>query len=219
MIYSQLSICRRGCLYGTNCGGDGESGTIAALAHAAVIMVYDKTDTGWQCVETHPYNNTTDASALRGALERLMETLGDCRILVGKQIAGIAYHALSRQRFHLFEAPDFQPELLDGILEDIRRGRREESESPAPSKEPYSPEGDGNYVFDLIALQRAYPEISSKKALRRFLEEEPFLSLKLTCSHLPPWTQDVFLRRSLSCSVTVRDGIVEAVILPRKCGG
>lgn len=196
-----------------------ENGAIAALAHAAVIAVYDKTDTGWQCIETHPYNNTTDASALRDTLKCLTETLGDCRILVGKQITGIAYHALNRQGFHLFEAPNFQPELLDGILEDIWRGKRGERESPATPKEPYSPEGDGNYLLDLIALQQAYPEISSKKALRRFLEVEPFLSLKLTCSHLPPWTQDVFLRRSLSCSVTVRNGIVEAVILPKKCGG
>ncbi|MDR2615541.1 MAG: hypothetical protein LBC28_03070, partial [Oscillospiraceae bacterium] len=45
----------------------------------------------------------------------------------------------------------------------------------------------GEYSFDLAALQAERPEISSKTALRDWLDNTPFTRLRLRCRHTPPW--------------------------------
>lgn len=143
-------------------------------------------------------------AALRDGLRALATELAGCRILLCTKISGIAYQELTKAGIALFEAKELSDGLLDDILQDVQN----RSMPPAPCqdapKTPVSPKGDGHYSFDLIAAQLADPELSSKRALRGFLENQDFLSLELVCDHLPPWAEEVLARRSLYHSIQPR---------------
>ncbi len=192
------------------------AGKMQTLSEAAQVMVYRQTPQGWQPDGAVPVALGSDPIAMRAGMETLAAALDDCRILAGKKVEGIAYHCLNRLGFAIFEIDCLTDNILDEMLSDVQTAQQPAMEA-YPSA-PWSPQNDGHYQLDLIRLQKEQPDISSKKAFRSFLETGTFLSFTLTCSHIPPWAEDMAKDRKLTMAVeTLAGGVVRVTFTSGCC--
>lgn len=187
------------------------SGLVRPLTQPGDIVVYRRGAKGWEPSETIVFAPGSGAAGLRASIDALANRLGDCRILVAGQLGGIPYQTLNRLGFHLFEAECVDDALLSGIWRDVQALPETPAPPPVPLT-PQSPASDGHYVLDLVALQAAHPEISSKMAFRAFLEGAAFRTFTLRCAHLPPWALETAERHDIAMrTYSLADGTVEIV--------
>lgn len=193
---------------------DGHS--IVSFSKANMLLIYEK-ETEWRSIRTIPidFSDAGNLSALRSGVRALITQLGDCSIIAGKSLTGIAYAEFDKAGFSIFDIDSVQPDTFDGILRDVAQSdqklhRKEEMIRQARPVETATP---GIYFLDLAALQTECPEISSKKALTDFLNSTPFLELHLVCRHLPPWLENAPLDIKTSNSGEQ----VTAVITKKQC--
>lgn len=195
-----------------------ENSQIVCLGESVSIAVFSKDDSGWNVIKSIPMsiNFSKDMQCVREELLELMEELDDCKIIVGKQVLGVAYHEFDKMGFAIFEVERFTTEILDAILWDMKCNPAEEEEPQSIS--PVETDVAGVYFLDLISLQAQNPDISSKMALQPFLSNTPFLRLTIVCSHLPPWIEKFIAGKgfNLETKKTV-DGKTQVSIMKPTC--
>ena len=171
------------------------AGVLVSFADTECFVLWEKRQAHWHPADEWEYRlGHADAAAIREAVSALASRFEDCRIIVSRKVLGIPYQMLNKTGFSIFEADTVSDRLLDDIAKDVSESRAIADQPPA---EPLSPHNDGHYYFDLVRLQKAYPEISSKRALMGFMSGADFVSLELICDHLPPWMEDVMNARGL----------------------
>lgn len=154
---------------------------------------------------------TAGVPALRTWMQSLIRSLGDCRILAGGEMTGLPYQIFGQAGFSIFTIESADPAVLDGILSDVQQ--LEDTALLAPvHTTPVETGTPGVYALNLITLQQAYPEITSKMALLPFLKETPFIELHLRCQHVPPW-----ILRDYAVRVQRTPGGLDACILKPTC--
>ncbi|HWQ74586.1 MAG TPA: Fe-only nitrogenase accessory AnfO family protein [Syntrophomonas sp.] len=194
---------------------DGE-GRLAAFTQAQCLVLWRKTEAQWRpdsgCdVAERPES----AETIKNMVDDLAEKFADCHIIVAQKVSGLAYQLLNKKGYAIFEAEEISGELLDGIMQDILQAQ---AVPDLPPREPVSPQNDGNFYFDLVRLQKAFPEISSKMALQNFIRNVNFMSLELICDHLPPWMEQAMADRSLEyCARRDEAGVNRIFITRRMC--
>ena len=167
------------------------AGELASYDDAQRFVLYQRKEAQWQPTDLYEPHRASGVQALRNIIVELAARF-ECRVIVSRKIVGVAYQTLNKSGYEIFEAEAVTDELMDGIIHDILSAQAVQDN---PAQEPCSPQNDGNYYFDLARLQKAHPEISSKQALRRFMQDAAFLSLELVCDHLPPWMEDMMKER------------------------
>ena len=171
----------------------GADGTLAEFAETQRFVLFERKQAQWRETESCERDGRMDdAQAIRRTASWLASRFESCRIILSRKVSGIAYQTLGKSGYSIFEADDVSGGLLDDIIKDVLASRAEPDLVPM---EPQSPLGDGHYFFDLARLQKAYPEITSKRALMGFMTGDDFLSLELVCDHLPPWMDEVLSAR------------------------
>lgn len=172
-----------------------EAGVLVPLADTEHFVLFEKRRANWHPVDEWEYKRGhTDAAAIRETISTMASRFEDCRIIVSQKVLGIPYQMLDKTGFSIFEVDTVSDQLLDDIIEDVAKSQAIVDRPPV---KPRSPHNDGHYYFDLFRLQKAYPEISSKRALMGFMSGADFVSLELICDHLPPWMEDVMSARGL----------------------
>jgi Fe-only nitrogenase accessory protein AnfO len=179
-----------------------EAEELSSFEKGSGIYIYYKDYTQWQLTEEISYciNKHMSMSDLREYVRALVLRLGDCKILIGKVLSGLAYNVFDQKGFALFEAKEVTSSLLDDVYDEVCTLKAKAAlfkETPAA---PVQTETDGVYYMNLIELQKTHPEISSKKALKPFLENTPFYKLEVICSHVPPWFADILPALKISYS-------------------
>ncbi len=188
-----------------------KEGNPCDLNNPCNVQLYENTLQGWQMCREYLYApNLNDAPpTLRDKVKELVAKLGECRVIAAKAATGIAYHSFDRAGFSVFEIASLSREVLDGIAQDVQAARLEEKPPEQVLAAPWQSGEDGVYEFDLVALQRVHPEVSSKKALMSFFDTTPFVALTLFCTHLPPWIEQ---RSDLAVSAREQNGVMCAMI-------
>lgn len=180
------------------------------------VIIFERDSALWKETDECYVNLSpaSDIGAVRRALDALLERLGDCRIAAGPCISGILFRELDKRGFYIFETSVFTPETLDGILGDIEKSDGAPNGAEVPAQ-PVETETPGVYQMDLIKLQETHPEITSKQALRDFIETTPFYELRLVCAHVPPWLE------SGPYDITAESvgGSMLAAVRKKQCGG
>ena len=181
---------------------DGQS--IAGIDDCCQVNIYQFEGDAWKAASNFQWQigELSGMIHVRTGVQGLIEQLGDCRVIIGRKITGMPYHIFDREGFHIFEADSpISSELFDAIQRELTQAATEREEQNSDGqrihKTPYSLNNDGIYYLNLIELQQAFPEISSKKALRQFLLETPFSELHLVCNHIPPWLNEAALARGM----------------------
>lgn len=177
------------------------NGKITSPEDAREVVIARRTGTLWEERKHIPFSLDVglDLNAIMlgdaddDALDKVRETmhaligqLGDCRIVAGSSVSGLPYRILSHAGFHIFEVDAMSQTLLSQIVSDVRFAKDEAAyesvgTSPSPMAEP------GHWYCNLLKLQEAHPEVSSKMALRDLFGQPDFKALELVCGHIPPW--------------------------------
>lgn len=189
-----------------------------SLALANTIVVFERKNAKWMNIEEFYVNLSAVLSVaeLRAEIRRIAEKLGTCRIAAGYQISGVIYRELDKMGFSIFEIPRCSEEILDDILRDVQEENTLSNIEEVGADKPAQTDTPGVYFFDLQRLQDKNPEISSKQALKDFLDSVPFYELHLVCAHIPPWIKSGLydIREEQTT-----DGKTIAVIKKKQCGG
>ncbi len=176
---------------------------LSPFEKGSFINIYNKNNTQWQLFKEVRYyiNTNMSLSDLRENIKSLIMELEDCKIIIGKVMSGLAYNIFDRNGFAIFEAKDITSSVLDDIYNEVSSLKAEAANSKQITLSPVQTEENGVFYINLIELQTKHPEISSKKALKPFLETTPFYRLEVICSHVPPWFDIILPELNLIYSI------------------
>jgi hypothetical protein len=170
-----------------------ESG-ICDFFEAGRFLIFEKRADKWEVTGKPEFesiipSNPAQTRKMTGELLRLID---GCDIIAGGLLVGIPYSVFDMAGKHIFQINEVNDTVLDGIIKDIQNAnaQRDLKEKIITEARPVETATPGVYLLDLIALQNECPEVSSKKAMADFLENTPFLELRLTCKHIPPWIEN-----------------------------
>lgn len=208
----------------------GENEYLADFNNLKCIRVYSKNNEGFRIVKeiSCDFANTSDLSEFRAFLAKIVEEIGNVKIIAGSQITGIPFHFFVRQGFEICEAKKMSEALLNQIYEDYIEEKQEaklsteemqeRTEAAKTPIEPIKVDEEGDYFLDFIRIQKYRPEISSKKALLPFLSNELFQTLTVICSHIMPWLENYFIQnKNMEFSYKREDGICTIIISHKIC--
>jgi hypothetical protein len=186
---------------------------------ASRFLIFDKQADKWAVTGGPEFERIIPSSPVqtRKMTEALLPLLEGCHVVAGGTLVGIPYSVFDRAGLHIFQINMVDDAVLDEMVKDIQNAGAENNLKEKIIKETRPVETGTNGVFslDLIALQSKCPEVSSKMAMKDFLENTPFMELRLTCKHIPPWIEN---SGKYNIQAHNSDGAVNAVIT-RKCQG
>ena len=149
------------------------------------VQIYEKNDGAWAAGGRFDYKLDLGSLVnLRKSVSKIADSLkeADCNVISGKNLSGAAYTVFDTAGFHIFDIESCDESVFDGVFSEI-----ETAAASAVSVTPRETETPGVFFLDLVELQREKPEITSKMALKNFLDTEIFSELSLVCAHVPPW--------------------------------
>lgn len=214
-----------------------EEQQLTRLADATFIYIYEK-KSEWEMTEMISTKDFVDEreNNIKNFTLALIEKLKCCKVIVGTLILGVPYYLLIRAGYELCEAPAFSVLLLEQLYEDycnplnkgeskqdralekqIEAGMEPDTLASNISRTPIPLDESGHYFIDLIAVQKAYPEMSSKKLLLPFFSHTLFESLKINCSHIMPWLKDYLEQRNLIAHINREQGKYVVLITHKLC--
>ena len=195
---------------------------LTSLMEATVICVYEK-KVDWQLVETLEMENMLykRENDIKNFTLVLIECLGCSKVIVGTLILGVPYYLLVRAGYEICEAPEFSHLLLEQIYEDYCKSSpidySVKEEDRVISKYPVTIDSSNDFAVDIIQVQKAYPELSTKKILIPFFTDTLFNSLEIKCSHIMPWLEDYLEQRNLYTQVSRKEGQYIILITHQLC--
>lgn len=194
-----------------------DSGLICPFFEANGFLIFEKDESGWRVGRKESFAPFLPASpaVLRAAATELLPVISDCDILAGGELSGIVFSVFDRAGLHIFEIGAINDVILDSMTADVADANAQQNikEKIVNDVRPVPAGTDGIYFLDLVLLQTECPEVSSKKAMKDFFANTPFLELHLICRHIPPWIEN---EGNLQIKAQQKDGGVYAVIR-RKC--
>ena len=195
-----------------------KDGNLAPFMECNMECIYKKEPDGWSLADTASFPPVPAGTVgeTRMGMKEILPLAEGADAVCCLEITGIPFAEFDRAGYCIFSVDTVNDQTLDGILEDIeasdeKKRLRDEiikNARPAETEEP------GIYVLDLIMLQKECPEISSKKALREFLDTVPFLELRIDCAHIPPWLEQ---EERFELKSQPGDGAVHVVLTKKQC--
>lgn len=167
--------------------------SLAAFVECNTLTNYVQQNGSWKKESSIGYLpiDSSSIANIRKEMERVIMLTGDSKIVACGDISGIPFTQFQTKGYYIFTIQDIKEETLDGILSDIEKNDKEKRmrEEIIKNARPVETDTAGIYFLDLIMLQKECPEVSSKKALKEFLSNTPFLELRVKCAHIPPWLE------------------------------
>ncbi|MFP3156311.1 hypothetical protein LQZ18_18155 [Lachnospiraceae bacterium ZAX-1] len=171
-----------------------DSDLICPFFKANKFLVFERDNPNWNIVRETSFEPIAPTSlpALRTAVGALLPLIADCEILAGGALSGIAFSIFNCAGLHIFEIEAINEAVLDGMVDDVVSADTAQNikEEIVRNARPVLTGTDGIYFLDLVLLQTECPEVSSKKAMKDFFDDTPFLELHLVCRHIPPWIEN-----------------------------
>ncbi len=176
------------------------SGKTQSFLEPGIIKVYSRHLGKWTVTKEIIFriDNIGGLKAIRENIINMTESLGDCKVFVGRDIKGMVYNVLDGMGFNTWELEGEPLEFLEFVYE------KEEEEAKANALEGTaykSPQiillKDGTYFLDLKKIQENDVNITSKGILLPFLNTTVFYQLEIICKHIPHWFEGEFKRLNL----------------------
>lgn len=180
---------------------------VANLNEAGIIKVFSKDKDSWKVIRELPFkfHSTKEREEIRLDTLNIAETFGSCRIFVAKEFSDLAYIMIDSMGFSTWKMDGRPNEFLDYILERENEEAEEikfiDSLNVIVKKQNTAPIEIGNkgyYILNLKELQEHNTGITSKQALKPFLNKGNFNELIITCSHIPNWLQNELKKLNLN---------------------
>lgn len=173
-------------------------GEVADFNDAGIIKVYSKDMNRWIVSRelAFKFHSTEERSDISLDALNIADALENCRIFVAREFSDLGYKILDSMGFSTWKMDSNPSSFLEYVLE-----KEEEEEeavrlighSNASSKKvnscPIEIDNNGNYILNLKELQEHNTGITTKQALKPFLNNKNFNELIVTCSHIPYWLE------------------------------
>ncbi len=196
----------------------GETEEISSVYTGKKLKIYssETKETPWTAckVADLAIEAVEDIATLKKLANDLMSELEDCKIIIAKGFTGIFFQMFSQKGYYIFETENITDDILSEVYEEVFEVKKLLERGGDVPTAPIETEVPGFFAFDLQLLTEKYPEISSKKALIPFLDQENFLELALQCAHTPPW---LFQRNDIKVKELKSGGKVLAIINKVDC--
>lgn len=122
----------------------------------------------------------------------------ECTMLIGTCISGVPYYILDKNGIIMCEANEEKESVLNAIYKDFYEKEEEVVLKEKAPKKPFLIDDAGTYYFDCIKSLEANPNLTTKKVLIPFMEEELFITLIVKTSHMIPWLDQYLPKRNLT---------------------
>lgn len=183
-------------------------GKVTSFLEPSWVNVYIMENNIWKIKNKIVYqiDSTSDINLIRKRINKMLESLGNCKIFVATEIAGIPYNILEKFGINSWEISGKPYEFLDYVIEKEEEEEKKLIERSFKSKNDemhYIVEngGDGKYFVDFIEIQNSNSNVTTKKVLIPFFEKNDFSELTINCSHVPGWMQRELNRFKLKLDV------------------
>lgn len=195
------------------------SGVTASLYEPSHIIIYRKTDKGWNILRETPFllDQTQGIAVMRKGMEELADFMGKCNIFVATAVAGMPYFELEKARINIWEFTGEPLSFLDYIVAKTEESELEQ-EDVKPVAVPVPVELEhGHYRISIKEIQENHAGISSKQVLQPLLKQGKFYSLEIVCKHLPPWLEGDLMQGGLDGTIAKGEGEVRVLITRKTC--
>ncbi len=183
-----------------------------------MVDIYEKQDETWEVVRTasFPPIQGITVKELRGETEKIALLAEDAKAIACKEITGIPFSVFNMKGYCIFSVEEISHETLNGIIADIEESdeKKRLKAEMVQNAGPVETRNPGVYMLNLQELQKECPEVSSKKALKPFLSETPFLELHLICAHIPPWLEQ---DASYEKKIQSKEGELYVILTKKQC--
>ena len=177
-------------------------GVVANSSDYKVIKVFSKIKDKWEVTRELPFklkvvNNEFD---IKPQILLIIELLKNCRIFVANEFSNLEYTIIYNMGVSIWRMKGEPYEFLDYILEKEDE-EAEEIKNINSNDKCFTPVKIGernDYIFNIKELQEHNICISSKQALKPFLQSNNFNELIITCNHIPNWLEDELIELKLS---------------------
>lgn len=197
------------------------SGGTETIHEGSIIRIYSKEKDNWQVIKEFPFTlrGLMVLKAIRENMLNLIEMLGECKIIVAKELNGVPNSILDMSGFTIVEVAGKPDDFLDDVLERIEEHEVSlilaAKEKEANTK-PVSLKDDGYYYINLKELQNKDSGITSKQALLPFLNNTSFYELEIICSHEPRWLEEELKRLNMKSVITMVDANEYKIVVCNK---
>jgi hypothetical protein len=164
-----------------------DSGELRPFFDCDALDIYERAARGWRVLRSltlcFPPGGMRET---RARLRVLADEMRGCAAVAGAKLSGLPYAALDLAGYAIFSLDSLSDAALDGIAADLSAA------ADAPKASAYAPQpsgAPGEFFLDLAALQLEHPEITSKMAMKPFIDGGAFTKLTLICRHVPPWIE------------------------------
>lgn len=171
-------------------------GEVAELNEVGVINIYLKDKDKWNIIRELPFkfHSTEEREDIRLDILNIAEALNDCKTFVARKFSDLAYAMLDGMGFSIWKMSGDPGEFLEYILEkeeeeveELKLIKPLDSSNKKQNTGPVEINNNGYYILNLKELQEHNTGITSKQALKPFLNNKSFNELIVTCSHIPNW--------------------------------
>lgn len=191
---------------------------LAPFLECNMVRIYEKQEDGWKLIETSLFSPVMAGSigGLRNEMKAVLPLADGADAVICTEIAGIPFAEFDRAGYCIFSAPEIGSQVFDGVMEDIEASdeKKKIRDEIIKNARPAETQTPGIYFLDLVLLQKECPEVSSKKALREFLDTVPFLELRVDCAHVPPWLEQ---ESRFDIKTRNQDGVAHLVLTKKQC--
>lgn len=170
-----------------------KDGKTASFLECNLVCIYEYNQSSWKLSKSIsiPPLPVESIGTMRNGMKEIISFIGGADAVCCEEITGIPFTEFDRAGFCIFAVSQVDEQMLDGIMADIEASdeKKRIRNEVIKNARPVETETPGVYSLNLITLQKECPEVSSKKALREFLDQVPFLELHVDCAHVPPWLE------------------------------
>jgi Fe-only nitrogenase accessory protein AnfO len=164
----------------------------SSIFEPGFVAIYGEDGGEWKVLNRFENKicNAKGIAAVRMAVADTIKMLDDVKIVVAREIPGIAFGTFQAAGFEIFLVENRALDILDSVRKEMLEVIEERKEKPHEFDimrflEPGVNKGDFSLNMEEILLKN--PELTSKKILIPYLKNAEFKRLDVICSHIPKW--------------------------------
>lgn len=185
------------------------------------VVLFEKSEKGWRDIMSVrcSISEAANMEQLHKILKDMAEALGECRILVTGEIAGVPNAVLETAGMRMWVSRGSIFNELDYIADkEDEAAKVKEGSSPFPVLMGSTCEG--RYLINLKKVLKENPGTNSRNILIPFITGTAFRSLEIICDHPPKWlsSEKNELKIAVQSQSLDKQGL-RIVVVPTVSGG
>lgn len=174
-------------------------GNAVPFGKPSTVMLFSHEDDAWYVVDTFAFDpgEKYGLGELKESIQKLATKLGDCRIMLVRDVSGYPRTMLLELGFTLWSVEGAPEHYLDNVMQ-LTADAAEAKAAVVKANEPAAPEElpvpkplggecSGIYTIDISKAQVCSGSHNSREILIPFFKTTQFSRIDILCDHVPKW--------------------------------